>query len=152
MKKDHSSLFFRSLKFVFTLLLFTVPFTACPVDPLDTWIGTYTFGESGPEDSLIVMEYGIIIYRENGGYFATINIDGYQTMTRIKAKVTGNQNSIDFIFEEYLPDNIFEPYNNGDKLLGFERKDGGFITHWHKMTLRLTEESLSGEFFKQVSK
>ena len=151
MKKEHSILFFRSLKFVFTILLFTVPFTACPADPLDTWIGTYSFGEYGPPDSLIVMEYEIQIYRENDGYFATIEIDGYQTMTRIKAKVIGNHNSIDFIFEEYLPDNMFEPYSNGDKLMSFERKDGGFITNWHKMTLRLTEESLPGEYFKQTS-
>ena len=152
MKKDNTNLTHCFLKPVILIILLMVPLTGCPADPLETWSGSYSFGESGPENSLIVMEYGIKIYKENDVFFATIEIDGFQTMTRIKAKVTGDQKQIVFIFEEYLPDNLYELYNRGDILLGFERSDKGLITHWRKMTPALTEGSSSGEYFKPVSK
>ncbi len=54
------------------------------------------------------------IYKENGNYFAKIYIDGFQTTRRIKAKVQSRQDSIDFVFETFLPDNYFEDLNKGE--------------------------------------
>lgn len=98
---------------------------------LQTWIGEYSFYEFIPPD--INMDYNIVIYKENGGFFAKITIDGFQTMKRIKAKVSVNKELIDIVFEEYLPDNMFELYAKGDVLLSFKKAGSNIYTNWGKI-------------------
>jgi len=68
---------------------------------LESWIGDYKFSESVPSlngVTNIALFYGISICKENESYFARINVDGYQTLKRLKAKIEGDENSIRLIF------------------------------------------------------
>ena len=86
-----------------------------PTSPkLESWIGDYTFSEFAPPNQN--MFYRISIYKENGNYFAKITIDGFQTIERLQAKVSGDDNSIKIFFSKYLPNNRFESYVEGDIL------------------------------------
>ena len=98
---------------------------------MQLWVGNYTFSEFVPPDQN--MFYGISIIKEDDGYYTEISIDGFQTVGRLKAKVEGDRNSINLIFNEYLPDNMSEPYKVGEVLLSFERKNSELITFWGKI-------------------
>ncbi|HEY8392854.1 MAG TPA: DUF5991 domain-containing protein [Capillibacterium sp.] len=80
----------------------------------------HTFSEYAPPDQN--MFYGLTIYREGNNFFGEINIDGFQTMERLLATVSGDENGIELKFFRYLPDNIFEPYEEGDILLTLRQK------------------------------
>lgn len=117
---------------------------------LDSWIGDYSFSEFVPPDQN--MFYSISIFKENDRYFAEINIDGFQTMERLKAEVEGGENSVKFIFSEYLPDNMLEPYKVGDILLRFEREKLGINTFWGKISPIDEKNSQSGKvYFKTLN-
>ena len=144
---------------IFLALMMLSLCTACSHDPLKGWVGAYLFEEVSPQDpdmmTATAMEHKIEIYEENGEYFATINIDGFQTMENVKAKVSGDQKSIDLIFDEYLPDSIeyeYGRYEQGDILLSLERGDSKLITHWGEMTPKLTQNSpATGEYFEALT-
>lgn len=116
---------------------------------IDTWIGNYVFNEFAAPN--IDMNYSISIYKENGDYYANIKIDGFQSMTRAKAKIKGNDNSIVLIFDEYLPDNKFKLFNKDDILLTFKKKNSDIVTYWGKLKPILTENKDSGKvYFKRT--
>ena len=98
---------------------------------LESWVGDYEFSEFAPPN--INMFYGFSIYRENGNYYAKISIDGFQTIKRLQANVSGDENSIKLIFAEYLPDNRFEPYIEEDILLSLEKRNSYLCTNWGKI-------------------
>lgn len=117
---------------------------------LETWVGDYTFSESAPPDQN--MFYEISIYKENDNYYAKINIDGFQTTERLLAKVSGDENSIKLTFYKYLPDNLFEPYSEGETLLRFEKRNSQLYTYWNKIVPMLESNTKSGEiYFKPKS-
>lgn len=95
---------------------------------LDTWTGDYEYSEYVPPD--INKGYSISVTKENDAYFAVINVDGFQTMERLRAKVTGDEKVIELKFEKYLPQNRFEPYKADETLLRLEKKDSSIITYW----------------------
>ena len=123
---------------VYIIAIFIMLLTACSKtiperdsmngNGLRTWIGEYSFDEFIPPN--INMVYNINIYEENNSYLANIDIDGFQTITRIKANVLGNQRSINIVFQEYLPDNRFESYSKGDVLLNFKKVNSKIYTDW----------------------
>ena len=138
---------------VMVFLLYSFVFVGCTKDRnemvanFDEWVGDYEFSEHcDPDQNLF---YSISINKENGEYYAEFNIDGFQTLARLKAKVIGNENSIDFIFTSYLPENILEPYNEGDTLLSFEKKDGELYTTWGKI-IPMAEHMNPGIYFKKI--
>jgi len=98
---------------------------------LSDWVGEYGFYEFFQPN--INMVYTITVYKEDEAYFANIVIDGFQTMERVKAKVVGDQESVAFMFDSYLPDNLYKPYSAGDVLLSFERKDDAIYTEWEAL-------------------
>lgn len=110
---------------------------------LNPWVGKYTFYEYAPPDQN--MWYDISIYTENGKYYASVIIDGFQTMQRYKAEISGDQKAIDLLFSEYLPQNGFEPYVKGERLLSFEKRDAQLITYWGEMKPMLTSNEESGK-------
>ena len=112
---------------------------------LKSWRGDYSFSEFYPPD--IFMGYMIRIYEDSGDYYAEINIDGFQTMARLKTKVHGNGKSINLIFDSYLPDNMFELYKKGDLLLRLKRKGNGIITEWGKLIPVVNENKKSGKVY-----
>lgn len=94
------------------------------------------------------MFYSIDIYREDGNCYAKIGIDGFQTLVRLLAKVSGDLYSIQLAFLKYLPDNVFEPYKTGDILLGFEKESSKLITNWGEIQPLIIENGKPGEYFR----
>lgn len=116
------------------------------VSTLETWVGEYSFSEYAPPNQN--MFYSITIYYEDNNYFAKISIDGFQTLERLLAKVSGDTNSIKLEFLEYLPDNIFEPYKQGEVLLSLEKRNFKLITHWGGIQPLVLKNEKEGEYFK----
>jgi len=112
---------------------------------LNEWVGDYGFYEFCPPN--INMMYGINIYKENGCYFAKINIDGFQTIKRIKAKVLGDQDVIHLDFETYLPDSMGDDLSKDDVLLSFKKVDSEIFTNWGKIEPILPENKGSGKVY-----
>lgn len=115
---------------------------------LDTWVGNYSFSEYAPPNQN--MFYSITIYFEGNDCFAEISINGFQTLERLLAKVSGDSNSIRFEFLKYLPDNVFEPYQEGNVLLIFEREESKLITYWGEIGPLLIDNRRAGEYFEQI--
>ena len=113
---------------------------------LETWVGAYSFSEYAPPDQN--MFYSITIYYKEYNYFAKICIDGFQTLERLLAKVSGDTNSIKLEFLKYLPDNMFESYKQGEVLLSLEKRGSKLITHWGKIQPLVLENEKAGEYFK----
>lgn len=119
-------------------------------DKMDSWLGNYSFSENVPPDQN--MFYGISIEKEADKYYAKLSIDGFQTMTRLKASISGNENAIEMVFESYLPDNVFEPYEKGDILLKLEEKDSKLYTIWGEITPIVESNLEPGTYFtKEIS-
>lgn len=118
---------------------------------LESWIGDYKFSEFAPPDEN--MFYSISIYKANNEYYAKISIDGFQTIKRMQAKISGDQNSIELIFDKYLPDNRFEPYQAGDLLISFKLENSTLYTIWGKIQPMIKSNNKAGEmYFKNVLK
>lgn len=115
---------------------------------MESWIGNYTFSEYAPPDQNMFYEFSI--YKENDNYYAKINIDGFQTIKRLQAKVSGDENSIKLLFYKYLPENQFERYVEGDILLSFEKRNSNLYTEWGKIQPILKSNKKSGEVYFKV--
>ncbi len=115
---------------------------------LESWIGSYTFSEYAPPDQN--MFYTISIYKEDNKYFSKLNIDGFQTIVRLQAKVSGDEKSIKLLFEKYLPDNQFEPYDKGDILLSFEKRESSIYTSWEKIKPMLESNYESSKVYFKI--
>jgi hypothetical protein len=113
-----------------------------PVDELKRWVGRYSFFET---EYRMAWRYEINIYENEGSYYADVVIDDFQTMNKLRAKIKGDSNSIDFIFDSYLPENIGEPYIEGDVLFSFEQDGADILTKWGDLTAELVENQESGE-------
>jgi hypothetical protein len=117
---------------------------------LESWIGDYTFSESATPN--INMYYQISVYKNNNNYYAAINIDGFQTMARLLATVSGDNNSIKLIFNKYLPDNFLGSYNKGDILLSFQKNNSKLYTIWGEIQPILLSNNKSGGIYLKVMK
>lgn len=111
---------------------------------LETWVGQYSFSEHFPPN--INMFYSISIYKENNNYFAEIDVNGFQTMKRLLAKVSEDTNSIKLEFLKYLPDNMYESYKKGD--VSFKKNGSNLITTWGEIQPILPENKKPGEYFQ----
>ena len=89
---------------------------------------------------------------KNNTYFAKISIyDEYAGVyNHVQAKVNGEANHIDFIFNSYLEDeeNSNKPFNIGDKLLSFSKTETGIRTHWDKIAPVKDINKIDGTYFK----
>jgi hypothetical protein len=96
-------------------------------DDLDAWLGKYEYWED-----VLGSHFVIDITKENDKYFAEIIANGYQQGGHYKAMVQGNRSKIDFLFEEYFEDNMFElpALYKGTLLLRLERKSQKLLTWW----------------------
>jgi|GEM_PF-6477659 len=117
---------------------------------LDGWLGDYGFSEWWAHNSDInaFMHYRITIYKgEDALYYADIEIDGYQTMDRIRAIVQGDEENINIIFSSYLPDILHERYEKGDILLRLRKYREDILTYWGKLEPVLNYNMQSGRHF-----
>lgn len=115
---------------------------------LESWVGNYIFSEYAPPDQN--MFYTISIYKENNEYYSKINIDGFQTIVRLQAKVSGDEKTIELLFASYLPDNQFEPYDEGDILLSLEKRDSDIYTLWGKIQPMIESNKKSGKVYFKI--
>lgn len=122
-------------------------------DDLTVWIGEYSFYEStphvNPDAPDMFWDYTINIFKENDDYLATVYVDGFQTMKRIKAKVLGDSENISLIFEEYLPGDsrYMDIINKGDKLLSFKRHNSDMLTEWGALKPMLPENKIPNKIY-----
>jgi PBP1b-binding outer membrane lipoprotein LpoB len=120
------------------------------------WIGQYEFDESTPNaagSGAQSWNYVVTVSaKEDNTLTAYIQIDGFQTMTRIEAEVKATEKNADFIFRKYEAENVFEPYKKGDKLFSLEINDkNDMITNWDMMKPNIVENQKSGKvMFKKV--
>ncbi len=121
--------------------------TTIDAENLDSWIGNYSFSENVPPDQNIFYEISVV--KENDKYKAKMSIDGFQTMIRLQADVSGDENSIKLIFDKYLPDNTFELYKKGDILLSFENKDSKVYTTWGEIQPIDDSNEKTGVYFSK---
>lgn len=115
------------------------------VSVLESWVGKYTFSEYAPPDQN--MFYRIQIFKDKDGYYAEIYIDGFQTLERLRAKVSGDRNSIKLLFDKYLPGSNHDFYNKGDILLHFKRENSRIYTYWGEITPMLANTESGRECF-----
>ncbi|MBE2226066.1 MAG: hypothetical protein IAE93_01935 [Ignavibacteria bacterium] len=121
------------------------------------WAGQYTFEESAKNvtgDGAQTWNYVIDIKEKDANtLIADIQVDGFQTMTRIEASVKATEKNAEVIFEQYGKDNMFELYKKGDRLFTIEANDKGeIITNWDKMKPNVIENQKSGKImFKKIA-
>ena len=114
-------------------------------EELSSWIYQYVFDEAVPTH--YAWAYDINIYKRNNKYYAFINVDGFQTSKKIIAKVEGNKDSIDFVFERYSLNNVVvcEPFKKGDILLSFTKKGSYIYTKWGEISAMVSENQESNK-------
>jgi hypothetical protein len=121
------------------------------------WLGQYSFEESAKNvtgDGSQMWNYVIDIKEKDANtIIAEIQVDGFQTMTRIEADVKAGKDNVDFIFNKYGKDNMFELYKKGDKLFTFTLNEKNeIITNWDKMKPNVIENQKSGKvMFKKIA-
>jgi hypothetical protein len=121
------------------------------------WTGVYTFEESAKNvtgDGAQSWNYVITVKpREDKTLVAEIQIDGFQTMTRIEADVKADDKKADFVFAKYMPENMFELYKKGDRLFSMEvNTKNEFVTNWDKMKAFVVDNQKNGlVLFKKMS-
>lgn len=119
---------------------------------LDSWVGDYIFTEHINSKDYTKF-YEVFISKENNNYNAIIKThdEGEGVYSYVKAKVKGDTNHLDFIFDDYLPDetNTNKPYNLDDNLLSFTKTDRGVRTHWGKIVPNNDIDKVDGVYFKR---
>ena len=118
---------------------------------LETWVGEYEFFEGYFDPTFnhppLNMSYHIQIYENEGSYYADLEISGHMTYTKIRAGVYGDEECINLVFLEYLPENMGNEIYDDCELLSF-RKDGEDIyTYWGKVEAIFYENQSPGEIY-----
>ncbi|MCM1232911.1 MAG: DUF5991 domain-containing protein [Ruminococcus flavefaciens] len=128
---------------------------------LDGWIGKYVFTDSFEHNSGEInyyVDYEIIIYQDDGRYYAELEGNGWFLQTRSLAYIEGDKNSIDIIFKSTLPgDSLYEyaeRYETDELMLTLSYDDSELISTWyalrmeHPVFIESTEE-IRGCYFKK---
>lgn len=113
------------------------------------WIGQYSFEESAKNvtgEGRQSWNYIVEVKEFDANTLvATIQVDGFQTMQRLEAKVNATAYDIEFIFDKYGKDNMFEPYKKGDRLFSMMRNTSDEImTVWDKLKPNLLVNQKDG--------
>lgn len=125
---------------------------------LDNWIGEYYYSETFPHNSGVIfyfIEYTVMIYKDGNKYYAQITGDGWHTMTRILAQVTGDRDKIEIAYLHTLPDDKLydsghEWFDEGEVLWRFERDGSDINTVWLEGKLfHPTLSDMEGEIIRR---
>lgn len=114
---------------------------------LDQWIGKYYFSEGCSDPVPMAMEQNIVIYFENGKYYADVEICGQTTLARVKGKVCGDEDWISIVCLETLPDDVNWWGETGDVMFSLEKKDDVIYTYWGVVLPMLSEHYSSGKVY-----
>ena len=121
------------------------------------WIGRYTFNESaknvsgeGAQSWSYILDVKPL---DDENMIASLQVDGFQTMTRLEAKVNATAMDIEFIFDKYGKDNMFEKFKKGDRLFAMMRNtDNVVMTLWDKLQPNVVTNQESGKvMFKKIT-
>ena len=121
------------------------------------WIGRYTFNESaknvsgeGAQSWSYILDVKPL---DDENMIASLQVDGFQTMTRLEAKVNATAMDIEFIFDKYGKDNMFEKFKKGDRLFAMMRNtDNVVMTLWDKLQPNVVTNQESGKvMFKKIA-
>ena len=114
------------------------------------YTGFYVFAETGIQDPSVSVVYTLDIFKENDAYFAYINIDGFQTLTRIKAKILQKDSMLSVVFDSYLPNNMYSIYKNGDVLFNLDTTNTDKMKiSWNIMKPSFDYTDLNNSFFEK---
>ncbi len=108
--------------------------------------GNYEFYEFAEPN--INMVYDLKINNDNT---ATINIDGFQTLKRIKAKIEKSNNKYNIIYDENLSEFEEKSYQKGDTLFTIYKVNNEIYTSWNKIQPLLEENKKDGIYFKEAT-
>jgi hypothetical protein len=119
-----------------------------PSDPLPWWFGEYTYSEFAKPN--ITLTYSLRLALPNGSPRAILNIDGFQTMSRLLADVKEvNEDTVQLIFDNYqVGDAVFEEGRvktlaHGDILLTLKKtQNGNLQIKWGKIQSGLINPGL----------
>lgn len=101
----------------------------------------------------------MIIYRDDGKYYAELEGNGWFLQTRSLAYVVGNENSIDIIFRSSLPGDslyvISERYKRNELLLTLTYNGSELQSTWHVLqgeepVLSESGEKIEGVYFTEI--
>ena len=140
-------------------------------DDLDIWLGAYSYSELYKfDDENVDVEFGLIIYKVDGNYYAEFKNSGYSLRTqdysvllqsRSLAYIKGNGESIDIYFKRTLPgDSLFgisERYKSNELLLTLTYSDSGLQSTWHALQVEEpvqggSQEKMEGIYFGEIYK
>ena len=129
---------------------------------LDTWMGRYGFTDTFEHNSgemHYFVDYEIIIYKDDGKYYAELEGNGWFLQTHSLAYIEGDKNSIDIIFKSSLPgDSLYgrvERYEEDELMLTFSYDGSELVTTWHVLRkehpiLIESEEEIKGIYFEKL--
>lgn len=123
-------------------------------DETANWTGTYEYGEfaSSSFGSNQVWDYKLKIYKEGEQLKAQLDIDGFQTLTRIQAIARELNGNLDIIFENYRPENIGGAYQKGNLLFSLEKtSDIQYKIIWNKLKSNLIPPLSDATFMPDYS-
>ena len=110
-------------------------------DPLDAWVGEYTFGEDGGRTaggSVIYVTHQLTVVREGGALRARLESNGYQTYAAFECEARVEAGRLKISFVRHADENAFlrGDYRPGDHLLTLARSGRGrrarLLTYWGK--------------------
>lgn len=129
---------------------------------LDIWMGRYGFTDTFEHNSGEInyfVDYEIIIYKDDGKYYAELEGNGWFLQTRSLAYVEGDENSIDIFFKSSLPGDslygIVERYEKDELMLTLSYDDSELISSWHVLRKEHpifieSEEEIKGVYFEKL--
>jgi hypothetical protein len=91
-----------------------------------TWDGTYTFDEASGQ---VTGAYVLTVK----GRSADLDVDGFQTLVRLRADVEAHGDEAEFRFSDYRPDNVGTAYKPGQLLFTLTRRGKELKTRWHML-------------------
>ena len=129
---------------------------------LDVWTGEYVFSDTFEHNSgemHYVVDYEIIIYRDDRKYYAELEGDGWFLQTRSLAYIEGDENSIDILFKSSLPgDSLYgraERYEEDELMLTLSYDGSELISSWYALRNEHpifieSEEEIKGIYFDKI--
>lgn len=118
------------------------------------WLGNWEFTECWQGVNKI--EHPCIIYelhisQAGDQTIADLDLDGFQTMSRIRGAVERTTNGVRITFAGIREPGSFDnTYNAGDVLFELSRKNGRVLTTWKNMTPELDKNKRTGVHFVKV--
>lgn len=115
---------------------------------LSNWVGKYSFFENPSPN--ICREYELTINTDEIGYSAYVFLEGHLTYINAIADIVGNEEQIDIVMKEYVPDmDSGEPYKIGEILFTLRYEEDELITEWGEITPFIKEHEVPGFYFEK---